>query len=57
MAAYRLQNGGKKGQAYLDSVTVFWGGGCEEEEKREGGRDSEMKGDGSQPGICISEVC
>lgn len=57
MAAYRLQNGGKKGQAYLDSVAVFWGGGCEEEEKKEGGKDSEMKGDGSQPGICISEVC
>lgn len=56
MTAYRLQNGGKKGQAYLDSVTFFWDWGCVQEGRKEGGKDSEMKGDDSQPGICISEV-
>lgn len=56
MAAYRLQNGGERGQAYLDSVTVFWGVGCVQEGRKEEGKDSEMKGDDSQPGICISEV-
>lgn len=56
MAAYRLQNGGERGRAYLDSVTVFWGVGCVQEGRKEEGKDSEMKGDDSQPGICISEV-
>lgn len=47
----------KRDEHTFMSVTVFWGGGCVEEGRKEGGKDSEMKGDGSQPGICISEVC
>lgn len=54
MAAYRLQNGGKKGRAYLDVSNSFLGVGDGGEEGEE---DSEMKGAGSQPSVCISEVC
>lgn len=58
MAAYRLQNSGKKGWAYLDVSNSFLGvGAAGEEGRKEGEEDSEMKGEGSQPSICISEVC
>lgn len=58
MAAYRLQNGGQKGLAYLDVSNSFLGVGAGGEERRkEEEEDSERKGDGSQPSICISEVC
>lgn len=56
MAAYRLQNDGKKGRAYLHVSNSFMGVGAGgEESRKEGEEDSKMKRNGSQPSISISE--
>lgn len=52
MAAYRQWK--KREEHTLMSVTAFWGQGLER--RKEGEEDSEMKGDGSQPSVCVSEL-